>query len=272
MTIRGDTSYYFRMSEANTNADISRKFAFGTNWYGIRLGILINCEYPDGTTTGSTDCAWGICSGTANTYGSASCANFLGYQFQTFGTTNSATQIGSYDKKRFFNPAGSNAGLFVKKHNTSRSFITPTSSSGGGSPAVMSMASDGLEYDLSMHFLEIWKPLNGPSAAGTNWTMHLWSTGSDSNFYRGRTVTAQMWETVMEYPQTLNGLNGSTSGATPARCQPTNIAASTVDEATHGALDSFNLVWNGAIPSPWSGGNSGLYPLRIHRVGVKKMF
>lgn len=85
-----------------SNSQFARGLAIGTNWNKIRIGLRISMTDTGANIAGSPVFAVGLCSGTTNIFGDASCDNFVGI-LPASGSV-FQRQAGSSDPRYLTNP------------------------------------------------------------------------------------------------------------------------------------------------------------------------
>jgi len=263
-TFGNDVSKYLTIGEDASHTDLRRTFDWGSNWYAVRIGVMLEIEYTGNGTFTAFDAAWGLCSGTSNPYSSATCANFLGYQFgTTIGGANfsAGTDQGGATTKKVVLTAGTSSNQFVHKHNTTRTFTALASAFGGVGGISTRFA--GAERERTMHFLDIKKPRGSAGAVGTNYLISNAHFGNSTAYFRGANQSDRMFWDIMNLASTpVSGTTNLYNYGTASGSAETSIAVATVDEPTNGLFDGFNIHWNA---------QSATYALNVHRVAVARL-
>lgn len=217
-----------------------RTMPWGGKWQRLLIAIALRMNH-NATHTGGP-LAFGVCSGTTNHFGAASCDNFFG--MKESGSANDWTHT-----------TGTRYNYFVVnpslRYCTRRATTTTDRGSGSGSPGGVVMASEG---GISHWLLDISRPVF--ATAGTAVTYNAGHSSTDATkaqFYPGKQMLTAL----------LRGMSGTVGGVDSwsvlTGSGNNTVTGFSFDEST-GALDSLNIYWNNA------------QPLEIVAYGVRKMF
>ena len=213
--------------------EIVRAMPWGAEWKHLRIGILIRIN---GVATITGDFNFGVCSGTTNPFGSASCDNFFGGSTRN-GNANAFTyNVGS--DAAFFNSTFRGVG---SKHNGV--FID----SGG---IVSAFALPAVEKYMAINILDIRRVRYG--AVNNMYTTLLLGPSTGTT---GKTSA----ETQYDYSSLLQEM-GRLTFVDVAFCDGNNSQVSPVFSEANGALDTVDIWWGHATT-----------PLEVSAIAVWKV-
>lgn len=86
------------------NSQFARVMSIGTTWNSIRIGLRWSFTDSGGNITGTPRFAFGVCSGTTNIFGDATCDNFVGAISNTASWTRNAGPPVWYNSGGFTGP------------------------------------------------------------------------------------------------------------------------------------------------------------------------
>ena len=215
--------------------EFGRKFLWGEKWKRLRIGII--CRINGGATI-TNDFNFGLCSGTTNMFGSATCANFIG------GSTRNG------NANQFTYSAGTDAPYFDKtfaglgtKHNAT--FVDSLGLTGTKS------ISAGESF-RTIQVFEVARSLYGVTA--NNYICGLFGPSSGTT---GQTSP----QCDVEYGAMLNAVGQPRLDNSSFPYWDGNSASGTISHSeTFGALDTVNIWWGHATT-----------PIEISAVAVFKL-
>lgn len=204
-----------------TNGEFARLMPWGAKWKKLRIGVLYRIQ--TNATLPACDMAIGICSGTANPYGSASCDNALVVD-SGVGSGNVFTFAAGTDYAHFVSTFSDTA----QKHNASRTRVPVGGPSGSGlfRPAGVATARGAIIVQVTRTLL----------TGSTSYTIQLWSD-------------ADMSTTASQSDYSLNtlvaDLTSTQAGTLIVGTSSLSSGAQTVSDA-NGAFNAVDIWWSSA--------------------------
>lgn len=204
---------------ALTSGEIGRMMRFGDKWNKIQIGVLVRIDSIAALT--AMNYYLGVCSGTSDMAGSATCANFIGQAGSAAGTITWATA--AYNQQDTLVSSGTAA---VTRRGNTNTLL--------GNPGALVIPTT--EASLGMLWMEVNRAKFANNAASVTYTSR----------YRAVAAASANAGMSMMKEAFLNTIHGGL-GSDPIVGSVDSSFASAFDQST-GALDTFNFVWNSAVP------------------------